>query len=76
MKAYVTDTHALLWHLSSDALLSATAAAIFQQADTGAAEIVIPSIVLIEHSFMAQLCVVKSNLASVRMYAGRFCVTW
>ncbi len=46
MNAYVADTHALLWHLSNDPALSASAADLFRQADAGTVEIVIPSIVL------------------------------
>ncbi len=41
MSAYVTDTHALLWHLSNDPVLSASASALFHQADAGVVEIII-----------------------------------
>ncbi|HET90690.1 MAG TPA: PIN domain-containing protein [Chloroflexi bacterium] len=54
MSAYVTDTHALLWHLSGDPLLSAPAADIFCQTDAGLAEIVIPSIVLVEVVYLCE----------------------
>lgn len=53
-EAYVTDTHALLWHLSSDATLSATAAALFHRADAGTVEIIIPSIVLVEVVYLCE----------------------
>ena len=54
MSAYVTDTHALLWHLSNDPALSAPAADLFRQADAGAVEIIIPSIALIEVVYLCE----------------------
>ena len=54
MNTFVTDTHALLWYLSRDPALSAPAAALFRQADAGAAEIVIPSIVLVEVVYLCE----------------------
>jgi predicted nucleic acid-binding protein len=54
MNTYVTDTHALLWHLSNDSALSASAADTFRQADSGASEIIIPSIVLVEVVYLCE----------------------
>lgn len=54
MNAYVTDTHALLWYLSNDPALSASAFDLFRQADTGMTEIVIPSIVLVEVIYLCE----------------------
>ena len=54
MSSYVTDTHALLWHLSLDSSLSRTAAGLFRQADAGNAEIVVPSIVLVEVIYLSE----------------------
>jgi len=54
MSAYVTDTHALLWHLSNDPALSGPAADLFRQADAGAVEIIIPSIALIEVVYLCE----------------------
>ena len=54
MNAYVTDTHALLWHLSNDPALSAPTADLFRQADTGATEIIIRSIVLVEVVYLCE----------------------
>ncbi len=54
MKCYVTDTHSLLWHLSTDARLSGEAQRIFQKADAGTAEIYIPGIVLVEAVYLAE----------------------
>jgi PIN domain nuclease of toxin-antitoxin system len=51
---YVTDAHALLWHLSHDSALSAPAADLFQQADMGTVEIVIPGIVLVEVVYLCE----------------------
>ncbi len=54
MSDYVTDTHALLWHLSRDRALSATAADLFRRADEGGVGIVIPSIVLVEVVYLCE----------------------
>jgi len=51
---YVTDTHALLWHLSEDPALSAAAKDAFRLADAGSADIFIPSIVLAEVVYLAE----------------------
>ena len=54
MKRYVTDTHALVWHLQSSPKLSATARTIFHETDAGQCQIVVPTIVLVELVFMAE----------------------
>jgi PIN domain nuclease of toxin-antitoxin system len=54
MSQYVTDTHALCWHLIGDPKLSAKAKKIFQEADSGIHQILIPSIVLIEMVYLAE----------------------
>jgi len=54
MSQYVTDTHALCWHLTGDPKLSTKAKKIFQEADTGVNQILIPSIVLIEMVYLAE----------------------
>ena len=54
MTAYVTDTHALLWHLSGDADLSPLAADLFRRADAGDIEIIIASIVLVEVVYLCE----------------------
>lgn len=51
---YVTDTHALIWHLQRSRKLSAKARALFRKADRGEARIVIPSIVLVEMVYLAE----------------------
>ena len=54
MSQYVTDTHALCWHLTEDPKLSAKAKKIFQEADSGIHQILIPSIVVIEMVYLAE----------------------
>ena len=54
MSRFVTDTHALLWHLSDDPALSAAARDAFEAADAGQTEIFIPSIVLAEVVYLSE----------------------
>lgn len=54
MTRYVTDTHALVWHLQASPKLSQTGQAIFNDADRGVNEITVPSIVLVELVFLAE----------------------
>lgn len=54
MSRWVTDTHALLWHLYEDKKLSARAKDIFTRADTGDYQIIIPAIVLVEIIYLAE----------------------
>jgi len=54
MSRYVSDTHALHWHLVSNKKLSSTAQGIFQSADAGGAQIIVPGIVLIEFVYLEE----------------------
>ncbi len=54
MSRFVTDTHALYWHLSGDQRLSLSAQRIFQHADTGHYQVHIPGIVLVEMSYLVE----------------------
>lgn len=54
MPAYVTDTHALIWHLQASRKLSSRARTLFHQADAGRATIIVPSIVLVELVYLAE----------------------
>ena len=54
MSQYVTDTHPLLWHISGDPRLSSTAQRVFEDADAGRHQILIPSIVLVEAVYLAE----------------------
>lgn len=54
MSRSVTDTHAIHWHLKGNPKLSAAARAIFEAADAGAHQIVIPGIVLVEFVYLVE----------------------
>lgn len=54
MSEYVTDTHALIWHLTGDARLSPVARNAFVQADLGAGVIWIPGVVLVETVYLVE----------------------
>lgn len=54
MADYVTDTHALVWHLTGDARLSPVARAAFVEADNGAGTIWIPGVVLVEIVYLVE----------------------
>lgn len=54
MSRYVSDTHALHWHLGSNNKLSATAQQIFKEADAGMHQILVPGIVLIEFVYLVE----------------------
>ncbi len=54
MKRYVTDTHCLLWFITRDRRLSRNARKFFEEAKEGRAQILVPSIVLVETIFLAQ----------------------
>ena len=51
---YITDTHALIWHLQSHANLSSKAQTIFDDADNGEVVIFIPTIVLVEIIYLTE----------------------
>jgi len=54
MSQYVTDTHALIWHLTGNSKLSKRAKDIFKKADDGIHQIIIPSIILIEMVYLVE----------------------
>jgi PIN domain nuclease of toxin-antitoxin system len=51
---YVTDTHALVWHITRDPRLSSRAAAVFEQADDARCSVVIPCIVFWELTYLIE----------------------
>lgn len=53
-EVFVTDTHALLWHLTEDESLSKEAKEIFGRADKGEVDVVIPTTVLAEALFITE----------------------
>lgn len=54
MKHYVTDTQCLLWYLADDRRLPRTANRAFKAADDGTAQVLVPSIALVETIFLSQ----------------------
>jgi len=62
MQRYVTDTHCLLWHMGDRRRLSKTALRIFTSAEEGRAQILVPSIVLVEAIFLVQRQRVKDDV--------------
>ncbi|MBM4465075.1 MAG: type II toxin-antitoxin system VapC family toxin [Chloroflexi bacterium] len=54
MKRYVADTQSILWHLAKDRHLSRQARRIFGLVEKGRAQVLIPSIVLVEAVFLMQ----------------------
>ena len=54
MKRYVADTHSILWYLAKDRRLSKRARSVFQAAKEDLAQILVPSIVLVEAIFLMQ----------------------
>lgn len=54
MNAVVTDTHAIIWYFSGNKRLSRKGRTIFEQAQLGQKQIVVPSIVLVETIFLLQ----------------------
>jgi PIN domain nuclease of toxin-antitoxin system len=62
---YVTDTHAIIWHLTGDPQLSTRAKRIFQRADTNQDYIVIPCIVLFEIVYLIEKRKIAINFESL-----------
>ena len=54
MTGYVTDTHALLWHLLKSKRISKDASSVFEDADDGKLQIFVPSIVLVEIVYLTE----------------------
>jgi len=61
MSQYVTDTHALIWHLYADPKLSPTCQSIFDRTDAGEDTIFVPSITLIEILDLAEKKRIPAN---------------
>lgn len=64
MSEYVTDTHSLIWHLTSSPRLSTTAQQIFRLADAGGNRIFVPGIVLIEMVYLAEKGKIAADLVN------------
>lgn len=54
MSQYVTDTHAIIWHLVNDRRLSSRARQVFTETDAGHHQVFIPSIVVVEAVYLAE----------------------
>lgn len=54
MNQFVTDTHPLIWHLTSDRRLSRPAVKVFDDADNGLVQVLIPGIVLVEMVYLVE----------------------
>jgi len=69
---YVLDTHAIVWHVDNDSRLSPAAAAVL---DNLAAELVIPTMALVEIRFLYAKGRIKTSPPSVqqRIIAARNC---
>jgi PIN domain nuclease of toxin-antitoxin system len=66
MSEYVTDTHALYWHLTESPRLSPSALTIFQQADAGGHRIFVPGIILVEIVYLVEKGrITESSFASI-----------
>jgi PIN domain nuclease of toxin-antitoxin system len=80
MKRYVCDTHIIVWHLTEDRRLSRTQRAIFNAVEAGKAQVLVPSIVLVEAVFMLQRrrlpqAILARLLSLPERPTANFCVT-
>ncbi len=62
MTRYVTDTHALIWHLTEDERLPLACRAVFSDADQSKVQIWIPAIVLVEVIYLVEKSRVSPGL--------------
>jgi PIN domain nuclease of toxin-antitoxin system len=54
VKRYVTDTQCLLWHMARDRHLPKAVRSIFEATENGQAQVLVPSICLVEALFLLQ----------------------
>ncbi len=54
MKRYVIDTQCILWYMAEDRRLPKAARSVFRAVEEGRAQILVPSIVLVEAIFLLQ----------------------
>ena len=72
---FVTDTHALIWHLTGDPRLSAEARRVFRDADQGRETVYIPCILLFELSYLFEkkrVAVDIGNVISMLRTSGNY----
>ena len=65
MDVYVADTHSLIWFISEDDRLSKRAWRVFEQAEESKVEVLIPTIVLAEITYIAKKKKVKIAIEEV-----------
>jgi len=79
MSQYVTDTHALYWHLANVPMLSPAARQIFHETDVGQHQILVPGIALIEMVYLVEkgrldIAVVEQVLTALDTIGGSYAV--
>lgn len=62
MSEYVADTHALHWHLTNDPRLTTEAKQLLSEADAGLHRILVPSIILVEATYLVEKGKLAANL--------------
>jgi len=62
MSEFVTDTHPLIWHLTTDARLTVSAGRVFSRADRGEDRVWVPGIVLIEMVYLTEKGVIPQSM--------------
>jgi predicted nucleic acid-binding protein len=65
MDTYVVDTHGLIWFIAEDHMLSKRAGQILEEAERAEVEVLIPTIVLAEITYIAQKKKVKITINEV-----------
>jgi predicted nucleic acid-binding protein len=65
MEVYTVDAHILVWFITDDARLSKRAKRILEKAEDAEVEVLIPTIVLAEITYIAQKKKVKVSIAEV-----------
>jgi PIN domain nuclease of toxin-antitoxin system len=71
MKRYVTDTQCLLWYLTDDRRLPKAVNRVFDAVEKGRAQVLVPSIVLIEAIFLLQRQRITSSALDQLLYSAR-----
>ncbi len=62
MSRFVSDTHALVWHLTDDATLSPAARQVLRDADRGDHLVLVPGIVLVEMIYLLERGTISEQL--------------
>jgi predicted nucleic acid-binding protein len=65
VETYVADTHSFAWFIAADTKLSKRAHRIFEQAEEAVVEVLIPTVVLAEMTYIAQRKRVRVTIAEV-----------